>query len=184
MQVRIVLLEPLRVAYARAISTDPETDAWNKLTAWARPRGLVDPGNHRFFGFNNPSPTPGSPVCGYEVWVTVGPEVRPEGGIGIKEFGGGLYAVARCRPRRPEDIPQSWQALRRWAVSSGRRHGRHQWLEEHLGQLGEPWDNIEMDLYYPLDEWGQTTEPTAERFAKASFRGPDTAGRGAATPGV
>jgi hypothetical protein len=33
--VKVVKLEPMRVAYTHAISKTPETDAWNALVAWA-----------------------------------------------------------------------------------------------------------------------------------------------------
>ena len=46
----------------------------------------VDVEKARFFGFNNPNPSPGSPNYGYEQWLTVGPEVQAEGGIVIKEI--------------------------------------------------------------------------------------------------
>ena len=74
---RIVQLEPLRVASAHGFGEGPETLAWDKLTAWARERGLWQDGtSRRFFGFNNPDPSPGSPNYGYETWMTVGSEVE------------------------------------------------------------------------------------------------------------
>jgi AraC family transcriptional regulator len=151
-QVRIVRLEPLRVACARAISSSPERDAWSILTEWARSKGLAGQEGYRLFGFNNPSPTPGNPVYGYEVWMTAGPEVEPEDSIGVRAFAGGLYAVTRIRPRSGEEISPTWHALHRWVVAAGHRHGSHQWLEEHLGPLGASWGSFEMDLYYPLAE--------------------------------
>ena len=96
LQVRIVQLEPLRVASAHGFGESPEGMAWDKLIAWIRKTGLLDqPEKPRLFGFNNPSPSAGSPNYGYETWVTVGPEVQPEGEIMIKDFAGGLYAVTR-----------------------------------------------------------------------------------------
>jgi AraC family transcriptional regulator len=152
MEVRIERLGPLHVAAARAVSEQPEHDAFNVLTEWAKAKGLADQEGYRVFGFDNPSPTPGNPVYGYEVWMTAGPEVKPEGQIRVKDFPGGLYAVARIKPRSGDEIPLGWQALHRWVVGAGHRHGRHQWLEEHLAPLGVPWDELEMDLYYPLAE--------------------------------
>ncbi len=158
MQVRIVRLGPLRVAWARVISPSPEDDSWARLIAWARSRGLLDPGRQRFFGFHNPAPTPSSPVYGYEVWATVDPEVRPDGDIRIKGFGGGLYAVTHCPAGDPHEVvPRTWKELHEWAVSSGHQQGQHQWLEEHLGDLEHIADEgamtsgrVTLDLYYPL----------------------------------
>lgn len=154
MQAQIVRLEPLRIAFARAVSAEPEHDAFKILTTWAQAQGLADREGYRVFGFNNPNPTPHDPVYGYEVWMTAGPEVQPKGGpVGIKEFAGGLYAVAHIKPRSGDDIPKGWHELHQWVVNSGYRHGNHQWLEEHIGRLGQSWeDGVEMDLYYPLAE--------------------------------
>ena len=55
MDVRIVELEPMRVAFTRAVSSSPEKDAWATLEAWAEKNGLLDdPGKLKVFGFNNP----------------------------------------------------------------------------------------------------------------------------------
>ena len=84
LEVRIIQLEPMRVASTHGFGASPETLTWDKLTVWAKERGLW-PGEtpRRFFGFNNPDPSPGSPNYGYETWMTVGPEV---------EFGGRNYS--------------------------------------------------------------------------------------------
>jgi DNA gyrase inhibitor GyrI len=122
----------MRVASARAFGPSPELDAWQKLEAWARPRGLFEPDVARIYGFNNPSPSAGSPNYGYEFWITVGPEVEPEGEIRIVEFSGGLYAVAPLAVEDPaRDIPPAWQRLNAWVHANGYREAPHQWLEEH-----------------------------------------------------
>ena len=98
LEVRIVKLEPMRVASFHAYSASPEGDAMGKLLAWAKPKGLLDPpGAHRIFGFNNPDPHPGSPNYGYEFWLAVGPDVKPEGELNLKDFPGGLYASRAAR---------------------------------------------------------------------------------------
>ncbi len=54
--VRIVKLEPLRVASFHGFGPSPEHLAAEKLAAWAGPRGyLADPARHRIFGFNRPT---------------------------------------------------------------------------------------------------------------------------------
>ncbi len=151
LQVRIVELEPMRVACAHAYSASPELDAWDKLIGWAKPKGLLDdPDTHRIFGFNNPDPSPGSTNYGYEFWIVVGPEVAPEGEIKIKDFSGGLYAVTRCTG--VENIGPTWKQLVMWAKESNHAHAHHQWLEEHIGPADVPIDEEKfvLDLYMPI----------------------------------
>ena len=151
LDVRIVELEPLRVASAHAYSASPEDDAMKKLLAWAKPGGLLgDPEQYRVFGFDNPSPSPGSPNYGYELWITIGPDVEPEGEIKAKEFPGGLYAVTRCEVKNPwDDIPTTWKRLVAWREDSKYRAAHHQWLEEHLGPL-EAASEFVLDFYLPI----------------------------------
>lgn len=149
--VKIVRLEPMRVAYALGFGTSPEALAWNKLLAWAKEKGLSDDlKGHRLFGFNNPNPTPANPEYGYEQWVTVAPEIKPEGGVLVKEFEGGLYAVARTKL---VNITETWQNLAAWVSESGYELASHQCLEECLGFTGGVPDlDTEFDLYAPIKE--------------------------------
>ncbi len=152
-QVRIVRLEPTRVASVHGFGTSPEDQAWEKLAAWAKPKGF-DLKGHRIFGFNNPNPTPASPNYGYEFWMTVGPEVQPEGEVEIKDFPGGLYAVTRCEVKNaPGDtIPACWSQFVLWRENSPYQMGTHQWLEEHIGQDTSLDSNWDLDLYMPIAE--------------------------------
>ena len=84
-EVRIEKLEPMQVASAYGFGEQPELEAWEKILAWAKEKGYADLSQHRFFGFNNPNPSPGSPNYGYEFWIVVGPDVEPEGEIKIVE---------------------------------------------------------------------------------------------------
>ena len=154
LDVRIVKMEPMRVASAHAHSASPEQDAIEKLIAWAKPRGLLeDPEKHRVFGFNNPDPSPGSPNYGYEFWIVVEPDVEPAGEIKAKDFAGGLYAVTRCEVSGDayEVIPATWKQLVTWLENSKYRGGTHQWLEEHLSPLGGT-EEFVLDLYMPIAE--------------------------------
>jgi DNA gyrase inhibitor GyrI len=102
LDVRIVKLEPMRVASAFGFGEQPEYEAWEKILTWAKSVGITDFEGYRFFGFNNPSPSPGNPNYGYEQWMTVDADVQPGEGIDIKEFAGGLYAVTRSLPDLPD----------------------------------------------------------------------------------
>ena len=150
LDVRIVDLPAMSVASATAFSNSPETEAWKKLEAWASAKGLLNQPGHRIFGFNNPSPSAGSPNYGYEFWITVGPEVQPEGEIKVKDFKGGRYAVAHCKVDDPwQDIPGTWQKLVAWVEQSAHHTATHQWLEEHFSMSQHP-EAFELDLYLPI----------------------------------
>jgi AraC family transcriptional regulator len=148
LDVRIVRLEPIRVVATYGFGESPETIAWDKLKAWIKENG-IKPEEHRFFGFNNPSPSPGSPNYGYEQWITVGPEVEAENDIEVKDFEGGQYAVTRCKL---PDIGPVWKQLARWRESSKHKYGHHQWLEQCLSDLDAPFEEIVMDIYLPIAE--------------------------------
>ncbi len=146
LEVRIVRLEPMWVASAHGFGASPEAIAWDKILAFAESKGLLNTA-HRFFGFNNPDPSPGSPNYGYEQWITVGPDVQAEGDIEIKDFPGGLYAVTRCKLN---DITSTWQQLVRWGEESKYQFGSHQWLEESITPPRTSLDEAVMDLYLPI----------------------------------
>jgi AraC family transcriptional regulator len=152
-EVRITHLEPMRVISLLGFGSEPENQAWDKMIAWAKEKQFWQDGQaKRFFGFNNPSPTPGSPNYGYEIWMTVGPHVQPDGEARVVEFAGGLYAVMYCPVTNPwEDIPAAWQALVQWVEHSAYRQAEHQWLEEHLdAENMHEGSNFQLDLYLPI----------------------------------
>jgi DNA gyrase inhibitor GyrI len=149
-QVRIVKLDPARVVSAYGFGPEPEGAAWDKILAWAKKKGL-DISAHRFFGFNNPNPSPGSPNYGYEQWMIVGPDAEPEGDLRVQECYGGLYAVARCEG--VQNIGPAWQGLVQWREDSKYKHAHHQWLEECLSPPETtPPDKLVFDLYLPIVE--------------------------------
>jgi len=150
LDVRIETLGPTRVASVRAFGASPEQEAWQCLREWAEPAGLLQqPDAHPAFGFNNPPARPGQHEYGYEFWIVVGPDAHTAGGIEVKEFPGGRYAVTSCRVG---DVPQSWKALLRWVHSSDYtwRRSAHE-LERILNPLAPP-NELLLDLYLPLEE--------------------------------
>ena len=159
-EVKIVSLEPMRVASARVISETPENKAWEKMRAWAEPKGLLeDLKKHPVFGFNNPNPSPDRKEYGYEFWIRVEPDVEPEGDIKIKEFEGGLYAITTCKLKeeleskffQKEGYLESWKKLVDWVKSSKYRYGKHQCLEKaHDPNASE--EELVLDLYCPIEE--------------------------------
>jgi DNA gyrase inhibitor GyrI len=152
LEVSIVTLPPMRVACINGFGAEPESQAFDKMKAWAKARALLGK-SYRLFGYNNPDPTPGSPNYGYDVWITVDKSVKADGEAHIIEFPGGLYAVTRCEVKKPwEDIPAAWQNMVKWMEGSRYHHGHHQWLEEHIGLLdvqgGE--QPFTLDLHLPI----------------------------------
>jgi DNA gyrase inhibitor GyrI len=151
LEVRIVRLEPMRVACVNGYSETPEEDAWNALMAWAKPKGLLDDGDSfRIFGFNNPNPSHGTPKYGYEIWLTVGPEIEPEDNLRIHDFSGGLYAVTQCIGI--PNIGKVWKQLVAWRENSKYKQAYHQWLEEHTSPLEPSPEKLNLDLYLPITE--------------------------------
>jgi DNA gyrase inhibitor GyrI len=145
----------MRIARTLAFGELSETLAWNRMLAWAHKHGLLDgPGKPRFFGFDNPGPARGRAAYGYEVWLMVGPEVEPdvEIGIGIGDFPGGLFAVARYKGREGKDLEKTWDELAAWVKKSPYRPARRQWLEEVVNAPGLPQDELILDLYLPVRE--------------------------------
>ena len=149
-EVRIVTLEPMRVASAYGFGEQPEEQAWSKLLTWAKSQGYEDLSQHRFFGFNNPNPSPGSPNYGYEQWMTVGPEAEGDDEIEIKEFQGGFYAVTRSEGL--QNISENWQRLVIWREDTKYREAHHQWLEECFTPLAERLEDFVFDLCAPIVE--------------------------------
>ncbi len=153
-EVRVVKLPPMRVTCVNGFGEGPEGQAFDKMRAWAQAHHLTEK-PHRLFGYNNPDPSPGSPNYGYDVWITVDESVQADGDARIIDFPGGLYVVTRIEVQSPwDDIPGAWQKLVKWMEASKYHHGRHQWLEEHIGPLDESVNEIPftLDLHLPIAE--------------------------------
>jgi DNA gyrase inhibitor GyrI len=154
LEVQIVKLEPLRVVKTLGFGPNPEELAWKKLEGWFRQNNIVENLKaHRFFGFNNPGPTPGSPNYGYEQWATT--EEKPAGELEIMDFPGGLYAVTHCKLA---NITETWRQLVLWRENSPYQTGYHQWLEEcltpeiFLTDTGIAPEEAEFKLYLPVKQ--------------------------------
>ena len=149
LEVRIVQMEPMRVASAHGFGTNPEEQAWDKILAFTKAQG-IDTEQARFFGFNNPNPSPGSPNYGYEQWITVGDNVGASGEITIKEIPSRKYAVTRCEGL--STITETWRRLVLWFEDSEYKQPAHwcECLEELLTQPGLPEEDFVFDLYLPV----------------------------------
>ena len=153
LEVRIITLEPMRVASFHAFGPGPELDAAAQLSDWAKPKGYLDnPEKHRIFGFNNPNPSVGSPNYGYEFWIQINSEAEVEEDISVKEFEGGLYAITRCHGI--DTITPTWMRLaERVENNSKYRFGTQEMLEEHVGPFPfEVSEDFTLDLYCSIRE--------------------------------
>lgn len=127
--VRIVRLPAMTVASYRAESATPEDDCSKVFNRFVLEHKLHKRDGYRYFGFNNPNPTDGNPVYGYEMWVSI-----PDDFTGLEplkriSFRGGLYASISTQMN---EIGERWQLLYDWCKS----HEQYdfdpsaQWLEE------------------------------------------------------
>ncbi len=150
LDVRIVSLEPMRVASALGFGPNPEELAHKKMLAFLQANDLLEGYGERYrhFGFNNPSPSAGSPNYGYEIWVTVPADVLGQGEVEIKHFSGGLYAVTHFE--NLENIGRVWHELVAWREHSPYQRGQHQWLENLLNPLETDPTRYVFDLYLPV----------------------------------
>jgi DNA gyrase inhibitor GyrI len=154
--VRIVTLPPMRVICFNGFSPSPEGQAFDKTRDWLQSKGMWEDGKQRrFFGYNNPDPSPGSPNYGYDVWVTVDETVEAAPGARIIEFPGGLYAVTRVEAGpKGEGIYDTWQALAAWVGHSKYTPDYHSrpCLEESPNPFHSPPTGFTLDLYEPIRE--------------------------------
>jgi DNA gyrase inhibitor GyrI len=158
MEVRLERLETMHAAHVHVFSESPEDDAWEKLSSWAKPRGLLEEGvGTRAFG-RNTYPTDNPEPHGYEFFLTVGPDVRPKGDIDMREIPGGLYAVLRFKDLG--NMKDAWQHLWNWINESEYEHigwqkGEHGWcngFEENLNPLERSPHDWIFDLWVQLKE--------------------------------
>lgn len=121
MDVEIKTIAPIRVAFVR--HTGPYSGcgaAWEKLCAFAGPRGLFGP-QTRFLGIchDDPQITPSERIR-YDACMTVNGAFQPVGEVGVQEVTGGEYAVTlHCGPY--EKLHETYARLcGEWLPNTGR----------------------------------------------------------------
>lgn len=158
MEIRVERLETMRAAYVHAFSETPEEDAWGKMEAWARPKGLLEEGSGtRIFG-RNTYPTDNPDPYGYELFLTIGKDVEPAGDAEIRVIPAGLYAALRFK--NLENIRIAWERLWKWIEESEYEHdgwkkGEHGWVdgfEELLNHHEKSQKEWIFDLWVRLKE--------------------------------
>ncbi len=122
MKVDIEKIEPGRFASFYGFGNRPEEEAMIKLVKWCDKRNIkLNNSENLIFGFNNPNPGFDSTEYGYEFWLKVSGNERPEEDVRIIEFNGGNYAVTECTGA--ENMLQTWQALFKWCVDNNYKLG-------------------------------------------------------------
>ena len=127
--VRIVRLPAMTVASYCAVSATPEKDCAKVFDKLVLENNLHKRSGFRSFGFDNPSPTEGSPVYGYETWVTIPEDFDVPAPFVKKEFASGLYASISAQLN---EISERWEALYKWSMQNDKYEGDFNalWLEE------------------------------------------------------
>ena len=148
MQVNIRKIEPGRFASFYGFGKNPEEEAMNKMLMWCKKRNItIDDNKNILFGFNNPNPISESSEYGYEFWLKVDENARPESDVRLIEYHGGNYAVTECIG--VQNMLTSWQALYKWCLDNKYKIGYHQSLERIVANIMDI-DKIKIELCCPV----------------------------------
>jgi len=120
-QVTIKTIEPMRVAFLRHVGPYHLVgETWNKLCAWAGPRGLLGPQTIMLgICHDDPDVTPADKIR-YDACLSVNGGIEPQGDVGVQEIEGGDYAVTTHHGPY-EKLSETWGGLcGQWLPTSGR----------------------------------------------------------------
>lgn len=108
LDVRIVTLDPMRVASMLGFGPAPRPQPGRSLSSGLDRGGLALAGSDRplIFGFNNPSPTPASPNYGYEFWMRPAPRCRPMPRSRSSSSAAACTQSPAARASRPSPTPE------------------------------------------------------------------------------
>ncbi len=122
MRVELKTLSPMRLAYMRhtgAYGQPSITRMWERFGVWCGEHGLMNP-RRKMYGIaqDNPMITPAD-KCRYDACVEVDDAFKPQGEVGVQNFGGGRYACARFTGTGA-DIHAAWMRMfGEWLPQSG-----------------------------------------------------------------
>lgn len=135
--VRIEVLEPTTVAYVRHVGPYAGDAAlfgrlFGRLFQWAGPRGLVGPQAKSLTIYHDNPEITQEDKLRISVCLTVPPETRPDGEIGVMTIAAGKYAVATFT-LAPSEYGPAWNWLMGvWFPSSGYQPDDRQCFEVYL----------------------------------------------------
>jgi len=154
MEVAIESLEPMRVVFIRHVGPyDQVGPVWNRLFAWAGPRGLVGM-NVVAVGvsYDDPGVTPLEHVrC--DACLVVNRPVEPEGEVAVQQIGGGQYGKTR-HVGPYEKLADTYARLfGEWLPQSGREARSAPTLEFYRNSpLNTKAEELVTDVYIPLED--------------------------------
>ena len=151
LNIKVEKLGPMHMLSAYGYGIEPESIAWGKLKDYCLDKGLYQEGDFpTTYGFNNPNPSENLDEYGYEIWLPVDGNVKPEGDLRIVDFCGGLYAVTSFEGL--QNIGETWSKLAVWQKGSRYHKGSHQWLEELTSGPDLPPEQFTFNIYLPIVE--------------------------------
>ncbi len=114
-------LADLNVAYVRTLGAygfESANKAFEKLTKWAGPRGLMDEATCLGVTWDSPCITPAE-KCRYDACIVVPDDADLDGGIDVQTVAGGKYAIHRSKVFN-HDFQKGWnELLGEWLPDSG-----------------------------------------------------------------
>lgn len=156
MEANIVTLPERRVAFVRHVGPyGSGGEAWQKLFAWAGPRGMFPP-RTPFFGlcWDDPEITPAERLR-YDACCVVGDGAASEGEVGVQQVAGGEYA--RTVHRGPyEELGETYARLcGEWIPAQGREIRGAPSVEIYLNdpRSTPPAERL-TEIYIPLEAGG------------------------------
>lgn len=122
MHIELKTFPAMRLAYLR--NTGPYGPAvaqlWQRFAAWCGQQGYMNP-RRKMYGISqdNPEITPPE-KCRYDACIEVDDNFKPQGDIGVQNFGGGRYACGRFTGRPGNDVHDAWTHMFAvWLPQSG-----------------------------------------------------------------
>lgn len=153
MNVELKRIEPIRVAFMRHTGPYKECGiAWEKLCGWIGRKGLFRP-DTRFLGvsYDDPDVTPPEKLR-YDACVVVGPDVKPEGEIGVQKIAGGLYAVTIHKGPYEKFSETYAKLMGEWLPRSGHRLSGTPCFEHYLNDPNTtPREELLTAIHVPLE---------------------------------
>ena len=152
MEASIQKRSELRVISARHVGPYQSVGpTWQKLCAWAGPRGVFGP-QTLMLGLchDDPQTTPPEQIR-YDACLTVGPDVKGEGEFTIQTIAGGDYAVAIHRGPY-EKLGETYTELHaKWIPAQGRRERPAPPYEIYRNNPSDtPPENLVTEICVPL----------------------------------
>lgn len=153
LETSVQLLGDLRVAYVVHRGAYPQIGrAFERLVAWAGPRGLFATGRSVGVFYDDPRVTPEADLRS-AACVEVGPGVGPDAGAGVEvmTIPGGRYAVGVLKGSY-ERLPEAWAwMLRDWMPARGLVADQRPCFEVYLNSpMHTPREELATAIHVPV----------------------------------